>query len=107
MENRTTIQLSESLRQELRILAAKRDISYQELLSDMVSVFKELDREKTIISIPKKLASRIEEKIKNTDMKSDSEYVTFILRMILAEDEEFESPDEKKIREKLERLGYL
>ena len=107
MENRTTIQLSESLRQELRVLAAKRDISYQELLSDMVSVFKELDREKTIISIPKKLASKIEENIKDTDMRSDSEYVTFILRMILSEKGTVDELDAEKIKDKLKNLGYL
>ena len=107
MENRTTIQLSESLRQELRVLAAKRDISYQELLSDMVSVFKELDREKTIISIPKKLANKIEENIKDTDMRSDSEYVTFILRMILSEEGKVDESDAEKIKDKLKNLGYL
>ena len=63
MEDRTTIQVSEKLRKELRILASKRDISYQELLNDMISVFKELDRENTIVSVPTKLAEKINEKI--------------------------------------------
>lgn len=107
MENRTTIQISEGLRQGLRVLAGKRDISYQELLADMISVFKELDKEKTVISIPKKLALRIEENIKDTDMSSVSEYVTFLLRMILSEKEELENIDETKIRKKLQSLGYL
>lgn len=108
MENRTTIQVSEKLRQELKILASKRDISYQELLSDMISVFKELDREKTIISIPTKLAKKVEEKIIGTDIKSASEYVTFLLRLILSEESEVYSDiDDKKVRERLKRLGYL
>ena len=107
MENRTTIQLSEKLRQELRVLAAKRDISYQELLSDMITVFKELDREKTIISIPRRLATKVDEKIKGTDISSTSEYVTFLLRMVLSEDAKLESKDEERIKQRLKKLGYL
>ena len=107
MENRTTIQLSENLRKELRVLASKRDINYQELLSDMISVFKELDREKTIVSIPAKLAKKIKNNIEKTNMSSVSEYITFILRMILAEKIDTKKPDEAKIRQKLRNLGYL
>ncbi len=107
VENRTTIQLSEGLRKELRILASQRDVSYQELLKDMISVFKELDKQKTIISMPSKLADNVRERIKDTDMSSVSEYVTFILRMILAEDADIKGSDEAKIKKKLEKLGYL
>ena len=107
MENRTTIQVSEKLRQELRVLASKRDVSYQELLKDMISVFRELDRERTIISIPAKLAEKVEDNIKDTDIRSTSEYVTFILRMIMSEQEDFGKSDEKKIKERLKKLGYI
>ena len=107
MQDRTTIQMSENLRKELRILASKRDVNYQELLGDMIQVFKELDREKTIVSIPKKLAEKVKQNIKKTDMSSVSEYVTFILRMILAEKTETKQPDEDKIKQKLRNLGYL
>lgn len=107
MKNRTTVQVSEDLRKELRILASKRDISYQELLNDMISVFKELDRERTIVSIPSKLSNKIKEKISGTDMPSVSEYVTFILRLILSEDTDIKKSDESKIKEKLKKLGYL
>jgi Arc/MetJ-type ribon-helix-helix transcriptional regulator len=108
MKNRTTIQLSENLRKELKILSSKRDISYQELLKDMISVFKELDKEKTIISIPKKLANKIKENIKNTDIKSVSEYIVFILRLVLSEDKtKISKRDEEKIKQKLKNLGYL
>jgi vacuolar-type H+-ATPase subunit F/Vma7 len=99
--------MSENLRKELRILASKRDVNYQELLGDMIQVFKELDREKTIVSIPKKLAEKVKQNIKKTDMSSVSEYVTFILRMILAEKTETKQPDEDKIKQKLRNLGYL
>ena len=107
MENRTTIQLSESLRKELRILAAKRDVSYQELLKDMISVFQELDKEKTIVSIPKRLADRIRENIKETDISSVSEYTTFVLRTVLSENVDIKQSNEEKIKQKLKNLGYL
>lgn len=107
MENRTTIQLSENLRKELRVLASKRDMSYQELLQDMISVFKELDKDKTIISLPKRLAEKIKEKIKNTDFSSVSEYSSFLLRLMLYENSKKEKVDEKKIKEKLKKLGYI
>ena len=108
MEDRTTIQVSEKLRKELRMLASKRDLSYQELLSDMISVFKELDKEKTIVSIPTRLGDRIKEQIKGTDMSSISEYLTFVLRMILSEKEKpFSAKEERLVKERLRKLGYL
>lgn len=107
MKNRTTIQVSEELRKELRILASKRDISYQKLLQDMISVFKELDRKKTIISIPSKLSEKIKKRIEGTDISSVSEYLTFLLRLIIAEDLEVEKTDESRIKEKLRKLGYV
>ncbi len=107
MDNRTTIQVSEKLRKELRELASKRDISYQELLDDMISVFKELDRERTVVSIPKNISERIRVNIKGTDIKSVSEYTTFILRMILAEKADMNSNDAEEIKKKLKSLGYL
>ncbi len=107
MENRTTIQVTEDLRKELRILASKRDISYQDLLKDMITVFKELDKESTIVSIPKKLSEKVKDNIKDTDMRNVSEYITFLLRMILAEEADINSSDETKIKDKLKKLGYL
>jgi len=108
MENRTTIQVSEELRKKLRVLASKRDISYQKLLSDMISVFEELDKEKTIISIPGKLADNLHNTIKDTDFKTISEYVTFIVRLILYEKaEKSKEADLIHIKKKLKSLGYL
>ena len=108
MENRTTIQVSEELRKKLRVLASKRDISYQKLLSDMISVFEELDKEKTIISIPKKLADNLHNTTKDTDFKTISEYVTFIIRLILYENpEKSKEADLTHIKKKLKSLGYL
>jgi len=110
MDNRTTIQISEKLRKELRILAAKRDVSYQELLKDMIIIFKELDKEKTIISIPNQLSKRIGAQIKNTDVSSVSEYVTFLLRLVLSEKQDKAVISEKEaeiLKNKLKSLGYL
>lgn len=110
MDDRTTIQLSEKLRRELRILASKRDISYQELLKEMINVFKEVDNEKTIISIPNKLSKKIEEKIKDTDISSVSEYVTLLLRFVLAESRNktvISGKEEELVKDKLKSLGYL
>ncbi len=110
VENRTTIQVSEELRRQLKILASKRDLSYQELLEDMISVFQELDRRKTIVSIPSKLSEKVKEKIQDTDINSVSEYITFVLRVILIESSENKDAsqlDEEKIKVKLKKLGYL
>lgn len=107
MEQRTTIQVSDALRRNLRALAAARDKNYQELLQDMITVFKELDPNQTIISIPSKLAHKVEDNIKGTDMRSLSEYTTFILRTILSEDSPASSTDLSIIQKRLAQLGYL
>jgi len=107
MQNRTTIQLSNTLRKQLRELAAKRDANYQELLEDMIEVFNELDKDKTIISLPKKLTNKVKDKIKETDFSTISEYTAFLLRLMLYEEAKKEKVDEKEIKQKLEKLGYI
>ena len=107
MDNRTTIQVTEDLRKELKVLAAQRDESYQKVLSDMVEVFKELDRDKTIISIPSKLADKVQKNVADSDFETLSEYVTFLLRVILYEQGEEGSQDMDRVRERLKKLGYL
>lgn len=107
MQNRTTIQISEKIRKELRTLAAERDENYQELLGDMISVFRELDKDKTIISIPKGLAEKIKQTTKGSDFSSISEYATFILRLMIYEEAKKEKIDEKAIKQKLKSLGYI
>ena len=39
MEERTTIQISESLRRRLKVLASFRDVSYEDLLNSLIDVF--------------------------------------------------------------------
>ena len=83
-------------------------MSYQELLEDMVSVFKELDSSKTIVSIPTKLGDRIENNIQDSDFSNLSEYVTFLLRLMLVEDGvSSEDKDVERIKKRLTDLGYL
>jgi Arc/MetJ-type ribon-helix-helix transcriptional regulator len=107
VENRTTIQISENLRKKLKLLASKRDETYQDLLKDMIDVFNELDKDKTIVSIPKKLSEKIDEIIIKTDFNSKSEYITFMLRTLLYEQAEKENIDEEAIKKKLKSLGYI
>lgn len=68
----------------------------------------------TTVSIPITLYSRIKELIKDTGFTSVSQFVTYILREVIAsmEREKLESnivseEEKKKIIEKLKRLGYI
>ncbi len=67
----------------------------------------------TTVSIPVTLYNRIKELIKDTGFTSVSQYVTYVLREIVAAHEEaryeepFSEEDKKKILEKLRRLGYI
>lgn len=84
MEERTTIQVSNELRKELKIIASRRDCSYEDLLRDMIGIFTELDQTKTLISIPSPLAEKIKNRCQGTGFNSISEYVTYVLREVLA-----------------------
>ena len=63
------------------------------------------------IKIPKEIYEKIEERIKDTEFKSVDEYVTYVLKEVLAsleEDEEvFSEEEEEKVKERLRALGYL
>lgn len=67
----------------------------------------------TTVSIPVTLYNRIKELIKDTGFTSVSQYVTYILREVIATHEEakykevFSEEDRRKIIEKLKRLGYI
>lgn len=66
----------------------------------------------TTVSIPTHLAERIKERMKGTGFKSVSDYVTFVLREVVASTgQEKEKPvskeDEKVIKQRLRGLGYL
>ncbi len=67
MRSRTTIQVSENLRKELRRLSARQDLSYEEQLWAMVELFQELEPGRTLVSIPTDLANRLSEVVAETD----------------------------------------
>lgn len=63
----------------------------------------------TTISIPTPLFKKVEERIKETGFTSVSSYVTYVLREIVAEEEEepFTKEDEKRVKARLRALGYI
>jgi len=68
------------------------------------------EKKYTTVSIPTPLFEKIQNKIKDTGFTSVSDYVTFVLREILAHgsnDEAFNEEDEKKVKDRLRSLGYL
>lgn len=73
----------------------------------------EKERKYTTVSIPTTLFNRIKKLIEGTGFKSVSDYVTYVLREVVAmhEKEKFSEPftpeDVERIKEKLKALGYL
>ncbi len=70
-------------------------------------------RKYTTVSIPVSLYERIKDLIKDTGFKSVSDYVTYVLREIVAmheaerSSEPFTEEDVERIKQKLKALGYL
>jgi Arc/MetJ-type ribon-helix-helix transcriptional regulator len=68
----------------------------------------------TTVSIPITLFKKIKERIADTGFSSVSEYVTYVLREIFAEEQTeqgkaqaFTPEDEKRVKDRLRALGYL
>ena len=67
----------------------------------------------TTVSIPITLYNRIKKLIEGTGFTSVSQYVTYVLREVVAAHEEakyeepFSEEDKRKILEKLRSLGYI
>lgn len=65
----------------------------------------------TTVSIPTPLFRKVEERIEGTGFTSVSSYVTYVLREIVAEEEEPEEPftkkDEERVKSRLRALGYI
>jgi Arc/MetJ-type ribon-helix-helix transcriptional regulator len=63
------------------------------------------------VLIPTSLYERIKERIKGTGFTSVSNYVTYVLKELLAEEKKSEEPfneeDEEKIKARLRALGYI
>jgi len=68
-------------------------------------------RKRTTVSIPTALYRQLEEMIRGTGFTSVSEYVTYILREVVAlkkgKDPHLTPEDLEQIRKKLEALGYI
>jgi len=65
----------------------------------------------TTVSIPTPLFKKVEERIRDTGFTSVSSYVTYVLREIVAEEEEtkeaFSKEDEERVKDRLRALGYI
>ena len=65
----------------------------------------------TTVSIPTPLFTKIAERIKGTGFTSVSSYVAYVLREIIAGEEEEEEPfseeDKERVKERLRALGYI
>jgi len=61
----------------------------------------------TTVSIPVELAKKVKKLIKNTGFKSLSDYVTFVLREIVAGKNEFDRGEIEHVKKRLKSLGYL
>jgi len=74
---------------------------------------KKLEEKKkfTTVSIPTPLFKKVEERIKGTGFTSVSSYVAYVLREIIAEEEEEDEPfseeDKERVKERLRALGYI
>ncbi len=64
------------------------------------------------VKIPADIYEKIVERIKETEFESVDEYVTYVLREVLAsleeeEEQVFSEEEEEKVKERLRALGYL
>ena len=70
-----------------------------------------MEKEFKNVSIPTSLYKKIEEKIKGSEIKTVSEYITKVLRESLSKEETkqeaFSKEDEEKVKERLKALGYI
>jgi len=71
------------------------------------------EEESVLVSIPRRLSKRIENRIKGTSFASVSSYVTYVLERTLSETDAQEQAqalskeDEERVKERLRVLGYL
>jgi hypothetical protein len=66
-----------------------------------------MNEEKVTIMIPKELYNKIQAKINGTSFTSVEEYVALKLENEFPEELEYSEEEEKIIRERLRRLGYI
>jgi len=66
----------------------------------------------TTISVPVPLHNKVKDYIKDTGFTSVSDYVTYVLRELMAESSgenksEFSKEDEERVKARLRALGYI
>ncbi len=61
-----------------------------------------------VISIPEDILETVQRRLENTKFDSLSDYITFILREIVADDiKSYSTEDKKELKKRLSDLGYL
>jgi len=68
-----------------------------------------MTEETVSVDIPKSVAEKIEGRMKDSEFGSLSEYVSYVLREVVSEEEgeTFSREDEERVKERLKALGYL
>ncbi|MCD6547248.1 MAG: CopG family transcriptional regulator [Nanoarchaeota archaeon] len=59
------------------------------------------------IEISDKLYKALEKNAKESGFKNVNEYLEFILKELVTDEEEISQEDEEKMKERLKQLGYL
>lgn len=65
------------------------------------------------VELPKRIVSRVEDRLPYTEFDSEAEYITFVLEEVLyrveqeTKDDDREPIDEAEVEERLRSLGYL
>lgn len=67
--------------------------------------------EKTTIKIPRQLYEKVKDHVEGTGFSSPTSFIVHVLRDIIAEgsyeNQELDSDEVRKVRERLKNLGYL
>lgn len=70
-----------------------------------------MGKDKVVVHISKDLYEKVKRRVKESDeFKSVEEYVDFLLKEVVKEEEELKSStekDEEKIKQRLKSLGYM
>ncbi len=68
------------------------------------------EKKYTSVSLPIPLYNKVKEKIKDTGFTSVSDYVVYVLRELMSEEDGeagFSKEDEEKVKGRLRSLGYI
>jgi len=72
-----------------------------------------LHEETEQLDVPKRIVSRVEDRLPRTEWDSPEEYITYVMEEVLyrvekeTEDDDFEPVDEEEVKDRLKSLGYL